>query len=76
MSALECDPGVQLCRNQLIILVGLQFDDQGLVNTDPRTIAVPLNSVNMIAQTSTASALPATPSHGMSHRQIICQYDI
>lgn len=29
-------------------LDGPQFDDQGLVNTDPRTIAVPSNAVNMI----------------------------
>jgi hypothetical protein len=27
----------------------MQVDDQGLVNTDPRTIAVPLNFVNMIS---------------------------
>ena len=30
------------------ILPALQFDDQGLVNTDPRTIAVPSNAVNMV----------------------------
>ena len=49
-------------------LDGPQFDDQGLVNTDPRTIAVPASYINLIptdVQGITFSRTPAMvrPTH-------------
>lgn len=46
-------------------LDGPQFDDQGLVNTDPRTIAVPSQYINLIptdVQGITFSRTPAQAS--------------
>lgn len=47
---------------------GVQSDDQGLVNTDPRTIAVPDGFVNMIptdVRGLTFSRTPQQVSHAV-----------
>ena len=68
MHAVPCQPQSMIwsCSYAAISysyhLAGLQFDDQGLVNTDPRTIAVPLNSVNMIPTDINGLSFARTPA--------------
>lgn len=43
-----CNAGADLCADSLSSAHACRLTDQGLVNTDPRHIAVPADAVNMV----------------------------